>query len=269
MISKALLGCMLIGIGGLAQAAQWVVGAGSSVNFGDAAVQLSCADFKVDGAAAANDSVLSGIALLHIGEGGELLGEQGQWSLSGDFVRLGSFSAGNSTISIDDACPSSISRVSGGTVFNHLLVSSDTGKTIELATDQTTTVQGQLTLQGTADHLLKLRSTAAGTPAPLFATELQSVQFVDVADNRAIGAVIAFGAPSQYQSVANGNVFRWFQFDAQGNDQGDGSGSVDIRNVPLTSASGMALLSALLSLAVVAHLRRQRPQRLAPPHSQP
>lgn len=260
-LSRTLLGCTLLSIAALAQAAQWQIGAGSRVDFGDAIVNLSCADFKVDGAASANASRLDGISTLHIGVTGSVLGGQGQWALSGDFLRTGRFSADSSTISIVDTCPISVSRVSDGTVFHHLSVVSGTGKTLELAAGQATAVQGQLTLQGTAGNLLKVRSTMTSTTAQLSATTQQTVQFLDVADIRATGEVIAFGPPSQYQSEANGNLFRWFQFDAQGQDQGNGGSSADIRNVPSSSALGMAILSVLLILAGMAHLHHQRPQR--------
>lgn len=266
-----LLFCSLLGLAPLAQGAQLQVGAGSRVDFGDATVKLGCADLNVNGSAAASASRLSGIDTLNIGAAGDLQAGSAQVALSGDFARSGSFDAGGSTVSIVDACARSTSRVSGGTVFNHLSVTSGTGKTIALAAGQTTTVLGQLTLQGAQGQLLKLRSSAAGTPAQLSATTQQSVQWVDVADNRATGEVIAFGKPSQFQSQAGGNLFRWFQFDAQGQDQGggnggnggnNGSGGSDIRRVPSLSILATAALGALLAWAGMARIPalRRRPQ---------
>jgi hypothetical protein len=267
MLSRRLPGCALLAIAPLVQAGQWQIGAGSRVDFGDAAVNLGCGDLKVLGDAAASASRLGGIGMLDIGGTGSLMAGSAQLALSGDFVRSGSFDAGSSTVSIVDACPGSTSRVSGGTVFQHLTVASSTGRTLELAAGQATTVLGRLTLQGAQGQLLKLRSSSAGTPAQLSATAQQSVQFVDVADNRATGEVIAFGKPDQFQSQAGGNLFRWFQFDAQGQDQGGGNTGntgntgTDIRQVPTLSALGAAVLGALLALAALAHtpvLRRKR-----------
>ncbi|KEH07058.1 hypothetical protein GY14_30475 [Delftia tsuruhatensis] len=263
---RQLLCCSLLGLAPLAQAAQLQVGAGSRVDFGDATVRLGCADLHVNGSAAASASTLNGIATLNIGATGGLQSGTAQVALSGDFVRSGSFDAGGSTVSIMDSCAHSISRVSGGTVFNHLSVTSGTGKTLELAAGQSTTVLGQLTLQGAQGRLLRLRSSAAGTAAQLSATAQQSVQFVDVADNRATGEVLAFGKPDQFQSQASGNLFRWFQFDAQGQDQGGGSGGSggsDIRRVPSLSIAWTATLGALLALAGMARMAalRRKPQR--------
>ena len=260
---RQLLCCSLLGLAPLAQAAQLQVGAGSRVDFGDATVRLGCADLHVNGSAAASASTLNGIATLNIGAAGGLQAGTAQVALSGDFVRSGSFDAGGSTVSIMDSCAHSISRVSGGTVFNHLSVTSGTGKTLELAAGQSTTVLGQLTLQGAQGRLLRLRSSAAGTAAQLSATAQQSVQFVDVADNRATGEVLAFGKPDQFQSQASGNLFRWFQFDAQGQDQGGGSGGSDIRRVPSLSIAWTATLGALLALAGMARMAalRRKPQR--------
>lgn len=263
---RQLLCCSLLCLSPLAQAAQLQVGAGSRVDFGDATVRLGCADLHVNGSAAASASTLNGIATLNIGAAGGLQAGTAQVALSGDFVRSGSFDAGGSTVSIMDSCAHSISRVSGGTVFNHLSVTSGTGKTLELAAGQSTTVLGQLTLQGAQGRLLRLRSSAAGTAAQLSATAQQSVQFVDVADNRATGEVLAFGKPDQFQSQASGNLFRWFQFDAQGQDQGGGSGGSggsDIRRVPSLSIAWTATLGALLALAGMARMAalRRKPQR--------
>ncbi|WP_139223782.1 hypothetical protein [Delftia deserti] len=263
---RQLLCCSLLCLSPLAQAAQLQVGAGSRVDFGDATVRLGCADLHVNGSAAASASTLNGIATLNIGAAGGLQAGTAQVALSGDFVRSGSFDAGGSTVSIMDSCAHSISRVSGGTVFNHLSVTSGTGKTLELAAGQSTTVLGQLTLQGAQGRLLRLRSSAAGTAAQLSATAQQSVQFVDVADNRATSEVLAFGKPDQFQSQASGNLFRWFQFDAQGQDQGGGSGGSggsDIRRVPSLSIAWTATLGALLALAGMARMAalRRKPQR--------
>ncbi|GEM_PF-1225877 len=252
-----ILGVVLAGTTLLGQAAQFQVGSGSRVDFGDARVNFGCTDFSVAGAATANAAQLSGIDNLAIG--GSLDGGAGHLSLAGNFTSSGTFAAGTSTVSVSDGCARTISQVGGGLTFLRFSASTSTGKTLQFVGGGTTTVTGQLTLQGASGNLLKIRSTTPGTTSLLSATSLQSIQFVDVADNRAVGEVIAFGIPENYQSKTSGNVYRWFQYNqAGGIDPTALPGwSSSMRGIPSLSVVGTGVLVALLALVGSFYIRRR------------
>lgn len=252
-----ILGAVLAGTTVLGHAAQFQVGSGSRVDFGDARVNFGCTDFSVVGAATANAAQLSGIDNLAIG--GSLAGGSGQLSLAGNFTSPGTFAAGNSTVSISDGCARTTSQVGGDLTFLGFSASTSTGKTLQFVGGVTTTVTGQLTLQGAPGNLLKIRSTTPGSPSLLSATSLQSIQFVDVADNRAVGEAIAFGIPENYQSQTSGNIFRWFQYnEAGGIDPRALPGwSSSMKSIPSLSSVGTGVLVALLALVGGFYIRRR------------
>lgn len=233
------------------------VGSGSRVDFGDARVNLGCADFRIAGTAATNTAQLAGINNVTVG--GQLTGGAGHISLAGDFASPGNFDAGTSTVTLGDGCGRTTSQIGAGLTFHGLSAITATGKTLQFIGGATTTVAGQLTLQGASGHLLQIRSSSPGTPAHLSATSLQSIQFVDVADNRAVGEVIAFGIPQNYQSRTSGNIYRWFQYDHAGgiDPRALPGGLSGMRSIPSLSSLGTGVLAALLALAAALHMRRR------------
>lgn len=220
--------------------AQLNVGAGSSIDFGDAVVEMGCTDLVVSGTANTTASQITGIDDVSIGAGGAFNGGSAQLSLSGDFANAGSFSGGSGSVLIVDGCGKAQSRISGQSSFNNLSITTATGKEAIFEAGKTTTVAGTLTLNGAPANLLKIRSSTPPAPALLAATTSQSIQYVDVADNRAVGAVIAPGLPGGFNSIASGKVYRWFRFDEYG----------DLIKVPVPTLSqwGILALSALITL---------------------
>ncbi|WP_028605358.1 hypothetical protein [Ottowia thiooxydans] len=229
--------------------AQFNVGAGSSIDFGDAVVDMGCSDLVISGTANTTASQLTGIDDVSISAGGAINGGSGLLSVSGDFANGGSFSGGSGSVMIVDGCGKAQSRISGESSFNNLSITTGTGKEAIFEAGKTTNVAGTLTLKGVPANLLKIRSSTPLTPALLAATSAQSIRYVDVADNRAVGAVIALGLPHNFDSIASGKVYRWFRFDEDGN----------LINVPVPTLSQWAIL-ALSTLVMLLFLGR-RPTR--------
>lgn len=219
--------------------AQFNVGAGSSIDFGDAVVEMGCTDLVVSGTANTTASQITGIDDVSINAGGAFNGGSAQLSLSGDFANGGSFSGGSGSVMIVDGCGKAQSRISGQSNFNNLAITTATGKEAIFEAGKTTSVAGTLTLRGAPANLLKIRSSTPPAPALLAATPDQSIRYVDVADNRAVGAVIAPGFPGNFNSVASGKVYRWFRFDENG----------DLIKIPVPTLSQWGILG--LSLFVL------------------
>ncbi|QIL80459.1 hypothetical protein G7047_11515 [Diaphorobacter sp. HDW4A] len=197
-------------------AAQLQIGGGSSVDFGDAVVHLGCSDLQVNGTASGGTAQIHAVDNATIAAGGTFNAGGAQIDTAGNFESTGTFNPGASTVSMIDGCGRTQSHVSGATSFHNLSVTTSTGKQLMLDAAKTVTVAGQLQLRGASGNLLKIRSTTAGTPSMISATTLQDIHFVDVADNRATGAVIAPGKASVFESVPGANIFRWFYFDENG-----------------------------------------------------
>ncbi len=194
---------------------QITVGTGSVVDFGDAAVNFGCSSFTVSGTANLSSAHLSGVDALS--SNGTLNNQNGNISVAGNFSAGNTLIGGAGTVQIVDGCSRAITQISGSPTFHSLSITTTSGKQVIFDSGQNTTVTGQLTLQGTSGNLLKVRSSVSGNPSLITATSQQTVQFVDVADNRAVGAQVAPGEPSLFQSISAGNVFRWFLFDEKGN----------------------------------------------------
>ncbi|ARU05795.1 hypothetical protein CCO03_14870 [Comamonas serinivorans] len=214
-------------------------------------VNLGCADLQVDGALHAQTVELADVDNLAVGAAGVLDGGSARIALGGDVSQSGTLIPGSSTVAITDTCGNTESRVSGNATFHDLSVISTAGKKLVLEAGQTTTVSGMLTLQGVDGHLLQVRSSVPGTTARIAASTQQSIQFVDVADNRAVGAHIAPGYPSQYKSVAGSNVFSWFDYDESGQ-------SISAKRIPTLSGWALAAVALLLAGVGVVRTRRAR-----------
>ncbi len=226
------------------------VGAGSTIDFGDAVIDMGCSDLIVDGTTNTSASQVTGLDNVTIDASGTLNAGGAQITLAGNFSNSGTLSAGSGTVAIVDGCSRTQSSISGDSTFHDLSITSATGKQVVFESGKTTTVAGTLTLQGAAGNLLKVRSSTPGSPAMLSATPQQVIQFVDVADNRAVGSVIAPGSPSKYESKASGNLFRWFFYDV--------NGLLPFQPIPSLSAWSLFAVSALLSLLGIRGYRRAR-----------
>ena len=82
---------------------------------------------------------------------------------------------------------------------------------------------------------------------------LQAIDYVDVADSRAVGAVMAPDKPSKFHSVASGNLFRWFFFDATGRWD-----DPSMRQIPALSTLSLGTLALLLACLAVRRIGVKR-----------
>ena len=238
-----LLTILVVSTTGAQAQTHFTVGADSTIDMGDAVITMDCSDLRIHGTAHLSTAQLSGIDRLQIS--GALTSASAQLSMAGDLSAEGSSNLGMGTVSIVDGCARTQSTITGSPNLYNLSVTSSAGKKLVFESGKTTTVAGQLNLQGTSAKPLTIRSSTPGTPALLSATSQQTIQFVDVADNRAVGAVIAPGAPESLHSSASGNVFRWFLFDENGLVPQPPQPTPSVAPVPALS-SFTALLMAML-----------------------
>jgi hypothetical protein len=189
------------------------VGAGSRIDFGDTRVDFGCSDLAVGGSASVGAAQLVGIDSVVVDAGATLAGGSGSLALSGDFAVAGGFDPGTGAVAIGDGCGNTASLIGGSQRFSRLAITTTTARQLTLTAGATTHVgPGPLTLTGSAGNLLKIRSSAAGQPAFIDLAGSQSIAYVDVADNTAIGATLAPGLPAASHSVNSGNVYNWFDF---------------------------------------------------------
>lgn len=200
---------LLVLCGSLAHGAV-TVGAGASVNFADAVIDLGCSDLTVAGTANASLANVSGIASLVLS--GNFAPGTARLFIGKDFSNGGAFVPGTSVVNFVDACGSGTSALTGTTNFHDLVVTSSAAKSLVLPAGVTQSVAHALTLQGAVGNLLKIVSSAAGTQAQLNVASgaAQAIAYVSARDNKAGGATIAPGAASNYQSVDAGNLSNWF-----------------------------------------------------------
>ena len=248
----------IVGLGvlgsALAHAGGIQVGAGSTVSFGDAVVSMGCNDLVAAGQIRVESAHISSINDILVPAGGILdAGAGSDLTMTGDFEGEGSFNAGTGVVNIVDGCGNGTSHIGGGFAFNDLAVLTGTGKNLVFDAGKTTTVTGKITLQGASGNLLKIRSTVAGSTAQISATDVQAIDYVDVADSRAVGAVMAPGNPANFHAAAGGNLFRWFLFDAAAPGNGPST-----HQIPTMSAFSLGTLALLLGWLAVRRIGAKR-----------
>lgn len=127
-------------------------------------------------------------------------------TIGGDFkIDGGAFDHNNGTVIFDDA--TKISHIYGTTFYN--LKSETAGKEIRFSTDSTKTVEGDLTLTGTADNRIKLRSTDEGTEWSIDPKGDINISGVDVKDSNNLSG----DAIDPPDSIDSGNNTNWFTAD--------------------------------------------------------
>lgn len=202
-----------------AGAAGLSVGAGSTVQLGDALLALGCND-------------------LHIEPAGMLQAQASTIQLAGNWDNRGTFDAGTGTVRVEDGCSvPETSDIGGSNTFFDLVVTTSTGKKVRFQAGATQSILDHLTLMGAPGNLLMIRSSMPGEQAflDLARTGSQLVDYVDVADNGATGQLLAPGPAARHQSINSGNTTGWF-FTLAG-------------VAPVASGLGLAVL-VLLLLAV-------------------
>ena len=165
-----------------------VISNGDSPDSAETKISTGILDAKV------GDVEITGGAVLAIGEDAVL-------SVSGDFTNGATFLSGARS-SVDFAGQGG-STISGDSIFS-TLSSSAPGKTIRFAAGSTQSVTGLLSLAGSEDAKLAMRSTEDGAAWKLAVTGPMSVMDVDVADSDASsGASVV--AINSIDSGANAN----------------------------------------------------------------
>lgn len=170
------------------------IGAGSTMQLGDALLSLGCND-------------------LHIEPAGTLQAQASTIELAGTWDNRGTFEAGTGTVLLDDGCGApEIASVLGSNTFFDLRVITSTGKTVLFEAGATQTILDGLTLMGAPGNRLVIRSTMPGQQAflNLLPSASQLIDYVDVADNGATGQVLVMNTEVSAHSVDRGNTSRWF-----------------------------------------------------------
>jgi hypothetical protein len=222
-IHKILLTVVLLVLGtGTVTAADFQLDSGDSFGLGAGTLDLGCGNFTLHSGAVFNAG-------------------SGNIQLSGNWSNQGSFSRGSSSVVFDDSCgAASTSHVTGVTHFHDLAATTTTAHELRLESGQTHTIASALELTGTQNELLKISSSAPGTPAYFVLEEggSQTISYVDVQDNYASppGQWLAPDTPEHFNSVDSGGNLRWFL-----------TGMEPIEPIPTLSGLGLVLLLLLLS----------------------
>lgn len=232
--------------------ADFTVGAGALIDFGDATVDFGCGRLDIAGQATGAAAHLVSITDFSLAPGGSFAPGASQLALGGGFANAGSFAAGSSRVEIVDACGNGTSSFAGATGFYDLAVVSAAAKRLVLPVGLTQSVEHALTLHGAAGNLLRVESAAPGQRGVLAvaAGASQSIDYVDARDNEASLATIAPGAAAAYHSIDGGNLVNWFE---------NGGGPTPGNAVPTPTLDALArtLLIALLLAVAVSVLRRR------------
>lgn len=190
--------------------AQLTVGTGGSVDLGGGSANLGCTDLVVNGAMHIGNATLASVR--NVDFAGTLDGGSGSLLFSGDWNPGGNFLAGTGTVTNQDGCSISTSRIGGNGNFYTFIAIATTPRRLVFASGTTQTIVHELGLVGHAGALLTLRSDTQGQFASLALANgaAQNIGYVDVADNKAIGQPLAPGTPAQYNSIDSGNTQGWF-----------------------------------------------------------
>lgn len=213
-----------------AGAAGLSIGAGSTMQLGNALLALGCND-------------------LHIEPTGTLEAQASTIALAGNWDNRGTFDPGTGTVRVEDGCSvPETSDIGGSNTFFALVVTTSSGKKVRFQAGATQTILDHLTLMGAPGNLLMIRSSMPGEQAflDLAPAGSQEIDYVDVADNAASGRLLAPGSAARYHSIDSGNTTGWF-FTLAG-------------AAPVASGIGLVGLAVgLLGVGGTA-LRRSRPQ---------
>ena len=181
------------------------VGAGASVDLGTASIDLGCADLTVTGTFSSGSVGFAAARDVTIEPTGVLNGNSATLEVAGNWANGGVFTCGASTVSFVDGCGLTTATITGDTTFCGLEMATGIGKVYAFEAGSTQTITDSLTLAGASGNLLTIRSTIDGLEAFTNLLGSQSIDFVDVKDNHAVGSPLALPA----NSVDSGNTQGW------------------------------------------------------------
>jgi len=192
------------------------IGAGSTVQLGDALLALGCNDLLIEPA-------------------GTLQAQASTIRLAGNWDNRGTFDAGTGTVLLEDGCGApEIASVLGSNTFFDLRIITSTGKTVRFEAGVTQRILDGLRLMGAPGELLVIRSSIPGQKAflDLAPTASELIDYVDVAGTGATGRLLAPGPAAAHHSIDSGNTTGWF--------------FVPAASAPVVSGIGLAALVLLL-----------------------
>ena len=164
------------------------------------ALNLACTAIDVAGSLDLGTSQVNDSGGVHIQPGGGVNGGASTIHVSGDWTNAGTFTAGSSAVIFDDSCATGPITLTGQTTFNHLTLSSNSGRTFVLPQGSNITVNGTLTLQGAPGQPITLASSGGGTAVVNLGPGAQVVQ-----SNATVGGNVQIGpvppAPSTPASI--------------------------------------------------------------------
>ncbi len=185
---------------------------GARIDITGGNVNAGCGDLIVAGLVDMPSGSATALQDVNI-SGGTLQMGNSLISLSGDWTNAGTFNSGTGTVEMVDGCGSSLSTITGDSVFSTLRVATDGNRALNLTAGSTQAFRSQLSLTGGPDGRLEIRSTSPGSRSffELRPGASQLISRVDVADNDARGGEgIAPGEPTAFDSVDAGGNLNWF-----------------------------------------------------------
>lgn len=240
-IASGVLACFLFASAALAQ---FVVPSGAAVQLNGAALDLAGTALQVGGTFGVGSGSIVNATDILIANTGLLNGGSGTITLSGNWSNLGGFVGGTSSVFFVDGPPAS--AVSGNSTFHNASFVSTNGKSYVFAVGSTQSINGLLTILGTAAQGIQFKSSTAGQVAfiDLLPGGSQNIDFVGVSNVHAIGQHLA---PTKTNDGGTGDAVGWF------GSSGGGGGAV--RPTPALSPTSLFLLA--LMLIGVATMRRR------------
>jgi hypothetical protein len=181
-----------------AGASQLSIGSSSAFSLGNGTLDLGCASLLVAGSFAASSGTVNQALDVTISLGGTLNGDSGILNVTGNWDNSagGAFAAGTSSVNLIDGCGRTSATISGETTFWELSMTTTTEKAIEFAAGSTQTINALLTISGTTDNLLTLRSTSPGSEATLNIQGAADANFVSITDIHAVPNPLSLGPNS-------------------------------------------------------------------------
>lgn len=210
--------------------AQVTVPAGASMRMPTGStLNLACTIIDVAGSLSLSTSQLNAANGVRIQSGGGVNGGASTIYVSGNWSNSGIFTAGTSAVVFDDRCATGPITISGQTTFNHLTLSSNSGRTFVLPQGSNITVNGTLTLQGAPGKPITLQSSGGGTAVVNLGPGAQFVQ-----SNANVGGNVQIGSTPPRPSTP--------------------------ASIPTLSEWGQLITATLVALLAVRTLRRRNPR---------
>ncbi len=159
-------------------------------------------DLSVEGGLLnAHDNALRTNGDLLIGVDGTLYATSSLIQVNGDWINKGAFDSGTSTVMLGG----SHQTVYGDNTFYNFVKTAVSAATLNVEAARTQKILNNLTLQGTAGHLLVLRSTESETSWFIDPVSTRNISYADIRDMKNINQ-IGVAADNSHNSGNNSNV---------------------------------------------------------------